>query len=186
MMQNISVYISEVSDNENTPLPSYIDEKRITNQRVLAEKRSAYSLLCSAVKEKYGVDLDIKRLTKTENGKPQYPGFCFSLSHSKELCAVALSDEDIGIDIEEEISKERKSRITKRILHENESPDADVTELWTKKEAIFKLTGGKTFIPSETDTTAYNTDTRELSHKGKRYVVSVASHNKCKIKDENG
>ncbi len=175
MKQLVYVYISGISDDLNIPLPSYIDVKKISNQSVLAEKRSAYSLLYRAAKEVFGVDMDLSMLTKTENGKPVYPDYHFSISHSKGICAVALSKNNVGIDIEREISEERETRIRKKILHKNEAPDTDITELWTKKEAVFKLLGGKIFVPHEINISAYNTATDNIIIKGLKYTVAVAS-----------
>ncbi len=177
MKQLVYVYISGISDDLNIHLPSYIDVKKISNQSVLAEKRSAYSLLYRAAKEFFGVDMDLSMLTKTESGKPVYPDFHFSISHSKGICAVALSKNNVGIDIEREISEERETRIKKKILHKNESPDTDITELWTKKEAVFKLTGKKIFIPHEIDTTVYNTESKKVHFDGKEHTVTVATDN---------
>ena len=175
MMQKIYVYISEVSDNKTVPLPQYIDTEKITNPRVLAEKRSAYSLLYAAAKKEYGIDLDPLDITKTENGKPLHPSLCFSVSNSKGICAVALSENEVGLDIEEEISGERAVRIRKSILHPNEAPDTDITALWTKKEAVFKLLGGKVFVGPEIDTTAYYTEAKELVFGERRFKLCVAS-----------
>ena len=180
MKQLVYVYISEVNGC-NTALPSYIDEKKMTNEKVLSEKRTAYSLLYKAAKEIFDIDMDIQKLTKTENGKPVYPDFCFSLSHSKGVCAAAISKENVGVDIEEEICTERTERIRKKILHKNESPDTDITELWTKKEAVFKLKGDKIFVGCEIDTTAYHTESKFVFLNNKKYTVTAATNNSTEI-----
>ena len=141
----------------------------------MAEKRSAYSLLYATAKKEYGINIDPLDITKTENGKPVHPSFFFSISHSKGICAAALSEKAVGIDIEEEIRGERVERIRKSILHPNEAPDTYTTALWTKKEAVFKLKGGKVFVGSEIDTTAYHTETKELYFGERRFTLSVAS-----------
>ncbi|MBQ4560835.1 MAG: 4'-phosphopantetheinyl transferase superfamily protein [Clostridia bacterium] len=180
MKHPVYVYISEVKKC-STALPSYIDEKKITNEKALSEKHTAYALLYKAAKEAFDIDMDISKLTGSENRKPVYPGLHFSLSHSKGLCAVALSKDNVGIDIEQEITGERAKRIRKNILHENESPDTDLTELWTKKEAIFKLLGGKVFIPSDIDTTMYNTESKKVNFGDREYTVTIATDNKTEI-----
>ncbi|MBR6514655.1 MAG: 4'-phosphopantetheinyl transferase superfamily protein [Clostridia bacterium] len=181
-MNTVTVYIAKISPDVRTELPCYINTADITNPNVLAEKHSAYSLLYRGVKEEYGINMDVSLLTRSENGKPEYPDICFSISHTKGLCAVALSPCEVGVDIEEEINTQRAERIRKNVLHQNESPNADITELWTKKEAIFKLSGGKAFIASDIDTAAYNTDTYKYTYDGKSYTVSVATDGECEIK----
>lgn len=178
MIQKVRVYIREISEEYDIPLPSYTEG--ITNKKVLAEKRSAYSLLLYAAKKEYGIDINISKLTKTKNGKPVYPGLHFSLSHSEGLCAVALSASEVGLDIEKRITGERADRIKKRILHPAEDPDTDVTELWTKKEAIFKLKGDRAFVGSEIDTAAYHTFTRKIGQ-DMSYTFTAAAENELEV-----
>lgn len=89
-----------------------------------------------------------------ENGKPylpEYPDFFFSLSHSGNYVICAVSDREIGADIQ--IKKAQSGlRLAKRFFHEKEqkllshcSTDGEKREtfyrLWVAKEAYIKLTG---------------------------------------------
>ena len=171
-MSVIHVYIAKIDDyKDNRVLPSYIGD--ITNKRVLDEKRAAYGLLKAA-------GVDITKCTKTENGKPVHPDIYFSISHCKELCAVAVSSDNVGVDIEAEIDPQRAERIRQYVLHKNEDPDTDATLLWTRKEAVFKLKGDKVFIGSEIDTTAYRTQSKTL-RVNLNYTVTVASEKDFEI-----
>ncbi len=171
-MSTVNVYIAIIEDyKDNTLLPSYIGD--ISNERVLREKRAAYGLLKAA-------GVDITKCSKTENGKPIHPDICFSISHCKELCAVAVSEDNVGVDIEAEIDDDRSKRIRQRILHKNEDPDTEVTLLWTRKEAVFKLKGDKAFIGSEIDTTAYHTLSKTL-RANSSYTVTVAAEKDFEI-----
>lgn len=66
-----------------------------------------------------------------------------SISHSKNFCALGISKNEIGIDIEE--MSPRIERIAERFVNREEkqfiSEDSilDLTKLWTMKEAMFKL-----------------------------------------------
>jgi phosphopantetheinyl transferase len=66
-----------------------------------------------------------------------------SISHSKNYCAFGVSSNEIGIDIEE--LSPRIERIASRFVNSEEnqfvSEDTvlNLTELWTMKEAMFKL-----------------------------------------------
>ena len=91
-----------------------------------------------------------------EHGKPYFEGrddLFFSISHCRGAVAVAIDDEEVGVDIEE-IGRYRES-LEKYVLNEDECRDkaclvrtgrddekaASFIEIWTKKEAMFKLLG---------------------------------------------
>jgi len=63
-----------------------------------------------------------------------------SISHSKYLSGIVLSDFQIGIDIES--CREKINKIAPRFLHEKEhfalGKIEDLTYVWTAKEAIYK------------------------------------------------
>ena len=72
----------------------------------------------------------------------------FNISHSKEYCVLALSDTEIGVDIQE--IKEIRADIAKRFFEKRdndyiEAAGADKTlrfiEVWCIKESYAKLTG---------------------------------------------
>lgn len=91
-----------------------------------------------------------------EYGKPylkELPELFFSLSHSETVAVCAISDREIGIDIEyhREMSPDRLLRIAKRFFAPEEY-DAIAEEsgeaakelfyrIWTAKEAYIKFTG---------------------------------------------
>jgi phosphopantetheinyl transferase len=66
-----------------------------------------------------------------------------SISHSKNYCALGVSSNEIGIDIEE--INPRIERIAERFVNIDEKQFVseenilDLTKLWTMKEAMFKL-----------------------------------------------
>ena len=66
-----------------------------------------------------------------------------SISHSKNYCALGVSSNEIGIDIEE--MNPRIERIAERFVNMdekqliNEESVLDLTKLWTMKEAMFKV-----------------------------------------------
>ena len=91
-----------------------------------------------------------------EHGKPYFDGrddLFFSVSHCGGAVAVAIDDEEVGVDIEE-IGRYRESLVN-YVLNEDECRDkaclvrtgrddekaASFIEIWTKKEAVFKLLG---------------------------------------------
>ena len=85
-----------------------------------------------------------------EQGKPFIPGrddIQFSISHTKNAIAVAISSYPIGIDIEQ--IKHASDALIRKTMNTAEqqqiaasaNPDAAFTALWTQKEAVLKLRG---------------------------------------------
>jgi 4'-phosphopantetheinyl transferase EntD len=71
-------------------------------------------------------------------------GRFISISHTKNLAAVVISTNSVGIDLEH--YKEKIKRISSRFLHNSEIPtpfEMDeviyLTQVWTAKEALYKL-----------------------------------------------
>ena len=85
------------------------------------------------------------------HGKPFFTGeeatTYFSISHCREAIAVAIADQEVGIDIES--IRSAKTELVARVMNEAEqaqisqsaNPDRMFTHLWTQKEAIVKWQG---------------------------------------------
>ncbi|MBQ7697842.1 MAG: 4'-phosphopantetheinyl transferase superfamily protein [Paludibacteraceae bacterium] len=72
----------------------------------------------------------------------------FSISHCKEAIAVAVSDQEIGIDIESRNRRISPSLIQSEMnvaeqdyINRHPNPATAFIELWTKKEAVLKQRG---------------------------------------------
>ena len=86
-----------------------------------------------------------------ENGKGRIEnrdGLFFNISHSKDYCVLALSDKEIGIDIQE--IKPLKADVPKRFFTDIDNEYIDqseegrierFTKVWSAKESFAKLTG---------------------------------------------
>ena len=103
--------------------------------------------------------LPLKALVYATNeyGKPYLEGIrgYISLSHTKNAIAVAVSRREVGIDIESIVSLNRlgtpsdeQSLLTRTMSDEEQkeireavNPSVKFTELWTRKEAVFKYLG---------------------------------------------
>ena len=80
-----------------------------------------------------------------EMGKPYYEnGPCFNVSHSGKYVLMAISDKEVGVDIEENVNKNMTSLI--RIFNEVEArmikQYSDFYYLWCAKESLIKCFGG--------------------------------------------
>lgn len=119
-----------------------------------------------------------------EHGKPYFEGrddLFFSVSHCGGAVAVAIHDEEVGIDIEE-VGRYKES-LVKYVLNEDEMDSEDkgdkFIEIWTKKEAVFKFLG--TGITHEIkDVLVKHPEVRVESWKVGERWVSVAVAKFCK------
>lgn len=85
----------------------------------------------------------------SEHGKPylEKEDIFFNISHSGDYVAVAISSENIGVDIEK--LRRNKMQVARRFFSEEEihalqtttTPDEDFTRLWSLKEAYLKYAG---------------------------------------------
>lgn len=154
-------------------------------------KRSRFAvwrLLERALHEKFGffvADLDIvfdaSGKWYSANGKA-----CFSLSHSGDMIAVAVSDKPVGVDIQLADSfLQKNDAFARRILNETEltgyfaapveSRALFLAEHWAAKECVFKLNGGGAFIPAKINTDLANVEIRLLEYGNHRYVAAVST-----------
>lgn len=103
----------------------------------------------------YIFGIDIKKLAyKTDSsGKPylrDYRGIFFNISHSKDAVVCAVSDKNIGIDIQYMKNVNFKCIIKKcfsekeklKILNSN-NPKNEFYNIWTQKESFIKYKGSK-------------------------------------------
>jgi phosphopantetheine--protein transferase-like protein len=106
--------------------------------------------------------------------------YFFSLSHCEEVVAVAISRKPVGLDVEK--VSDRMEKIKDKILtqreftryEEREDKSLYLAEKWTQKESIFKMQGGKAFIPNKIETEDYKTHTARLKDLD-GYLFSVAA-----------
>ena len=151
------------SDNISANLETIIDSlpfgaseaerlKKIKNP--IAQKNSLASLLClCSILASLGIDPKHDDLTidRKAGGKPYFSScpLHFNITHSENICAVAVSDKNIGIDLEFANTTRDISAISKRFFSSHEhsaickdsDPYSLFFSLWTKKEAMAKLSG---------------------------------------------
>lgn len=136
---------------------------------------SAWNLLHQVLLQN---DLPVSDVCFTESGKPFFKDgkIHFSISHSKGLCAVAVSDRPVGTDIELCRASYPFRMIEKSLSpREREAFDGDFTRIWSRKEAVAKMTGeGISGYPNQIDTTGFDFREKRIDHDGQNYwLVAV-------------
>ncbi len=151
----MTVYILK-NENSEALIP-FLSEQRlekindIKNEKVKAEKICSYALLRYALFMEYGID-EAPLFSYGEREKPylgNIPDVFFSLSHAGGYSACAVTDEEIGIDLQDyrpmkfDISEKicTKKEIYEVYGGDNPSPSETTCRLWCMKESYGKLTG---------------------------------------------
>ena len=114
---------------------SYVENFKDENRK----KQSLFVwLLLEYVMRFYNVDISTKTVIKNINGawEIQDCGLSFSLSHSKNIVVVAISEFQVGVDVEICSSKILK---IKSKLNTNKNDISDLTKLWVEKECVIKV-----------------------------------------------
>lgn len=146
------------SDIHNFNLQEALDEISASRrEKALKFKREqgqrecvlAYLLLKRALKEVYGIEGN-PEMVEQEGGKPMlkaHPEIHFNLSHCKAGVACVIGDEPVGVDIER--VRDYNASLARHTMSDKEMQEIDISAdkaraficLWTKKEALLKLTG---------------------------------------------
>lgn len=151
----MTVYILK-NENSGALIP-FLSEQRlekindIKNEKVKAEKICSYALLRYALFMEYGID-EAPLFSYGEREKPylgNIPDVFFSLSHAGGYSACVVTDEEIGIDLQD--YRPMKFDISEKICTKKEiyevyggdspSPSETTCRLWCMKESYGKLTG---------------------------------------------
>ena len=135
-----------------------VDDKtkeRINRVKSLERKQElfgSYLLLKDILEANYNINIKDIELVYNENGKPSIKdsNIHFSLSHSNNIVILAVSDHEIGIDIE--LISDVKDNLVKKVLTKEElniysklrskEKNKYFFEVWTSKEASIKAIGG--------------------------------------------
>lgn len=85
------------------------------------------------------------KILRTENGKPYLEGnpLFFSVSHSREKAVIAISDKQVGADIEVVSDRNYKAVLARFSAEERAeiAGTADFLRHWTVREAYIKMLG---------------------------------------------
>ena len=149
-------YSDEVYEKHLSSLPAWRREKALLYKKLDDRKRSvlAFVLLQRALREEYGIT-EVPEFVYNEFGKPSLPNLPihFSLSHCKDAVACAVSDYNIGIDMESivpynpDVARRACTADEQKLLEQSSNKDVEFIKLWTVKEAISKYEGMGLSLP---------------------------------------
>lgn len=164
------------------------------NARVKREKYHVWRLLEYALESSLGISMRDATPRKNDNKKWVSDACFFSLSHSGDVVAVAVSDAPIGVDVEG-TERERYEMIADHIFSDAERAHYEaleenakmrfVMQAWTQKESLFKRADECVFAPKSYDVLKADVQTHEICVDGRSYFLSVASENVQSLRIKN-
>lgn len=183
----VDVYYTGIpkSDEYKALYPREREEyvNKTNNTRVKKERYYVWKLLEYALDRSFGMKISELEFTRDDLGKWKTDKCFFSLSHSGNIVAVAVSTKPVGVDVEK-IDGKRDRLFANKILTDDELRVFDTLDesekseylicRWTEKESIFKLSGSTVFSPSKISSYG-NVNTRNISLSNEIYSLSVAS-----------
>ena len=130
------------------------DEKHLLEPKNLAQMASILGKIAIRylLKKYFPNEYTLQPFSKAQAGKPYFaslPNWHFNISHTKRWVAIAISDQEVGIDVEG--IRSYKKEVAKRFFSSAEylyletvsldKQDEIFTRLWTLKECYVKYTG---------------------------------------------
>ena len=195
----IYVYVAKLPLTESAEALSNIERQAeinsISNERVRREKYYVWRLLEYAMRQSLGIDPAEVEFKKDTSGKWTCDACEFSLSHSGDAIAVAISKEPVGVDIERERIK-RPDAMANFILTANERREYEnilneakekyLIRKWCEKESAFKLQNKASFKPAQIETAEFFSTVTETELLFEKYILAVSSKSKDTVKIFSG
>lgn len=146
----VDVFILDITNLEVETylnrLPSNFTEEVLKYNEPNQRKRSFFGwyLLYCLLRDR-GIETSKMKIKHNNYGKPIIENFNFNITHSHNLVAVAISSNEVGIDVEY-LDNRDQSKIAKTIMSDEEYLKyLDDNQLfyiiWTQKEAYLKWKG---------------------------------------------
>ena len=187
-MPIVDVYIAELPDRDaGDDVFCELRRKDIEthlNPQAKREKYFVWKLLEYGLGRSFGINIEELDFTRENGGRYVTDRAEFSLSHSKNALAVAISRAPVGVDIEP-ADTEMREGVVKRFFTQKEYneymslTDTDrksfSVKTWTAKEALFKASHTDYLCPSTLETGDGIYRTFEKTVGGEKYVLSVAT-----------
>lgn len=161
------------------------DVQSTANLKVKEQKYFVWKLLQISLLHLFESDFKQIQFYKKTSGKWGAKGFYFSLSHSKNVVAVAISESPVGVDLQAVVNL--KSGIESKILTKKERVQFSalseeekrvyLAEKWAQKESVFKMKNRIIFSPSKIETSAYNFVNDSFEVGDTQFVICACAKN---------
>ena len=112
------------SATENTLYPKerQAQIENTKNKKLKLQRYFSWKLLEKALHNSFGISIEKCNFTLSDTGKWECDSFYFSISHTKGLVAVAISNRPVGLDLEErQVPLKLKDKILTKEIRKNSS-----------------------------------------------------------------
>ncbi len=190
----LHVYIDKISNYKFSS--DVYPESRLSeilscgSDKIKLQKYASWKLLETALKTSLKLNIKNLQFTKSIVGKWSIENANFSISHSNGIVVVAVSDTQVGVDIEK--VKMLQPKIEEKILTCNElevfknlddvEKNKYLLTAFTGKESIYKTFENLSFAPRTIELNNYSLKTYEFSLDDEDYYLSVTSEKLNEIK----
>ncbi|MBO5867198.1 MAG: 4'-phosphopantetheinyl transferase superfamily protein, partial [Clostridia bacterium] len=153
------------------------------------EKYFAWKLLLGAIEQIFGTNAQFVR---QPTGKWTCNLCHFSISHSNGVVAVAVSNNNVGVDVQR-LTLPTNDKVVERIFSQKQADEYHnivdklqkshyFTRVWTQKESIFKLLNQQQFLTTKPQNYNHFTVERLLTLQEKGYYLTVACEKTDSVK----
>ena len=159
----------------------------VRNVTVKKNKLFVWKLLEYAYSDFFGKKFCDDCVVKGNDGKWKSAdgSFFFSLSHTDDICAVAIGFVPCGVDVEGFDRKRFGQPLAKKILCESEYEEYErltcdegqifCAQKWTQKESAFKKNGGELFVPRNIRCSDFVCVTKTLLLEDRQFFLSLCA-----------
>lgn len=181
-LRPIEVYVAEIPQaaiGEVLPLLRQEQIQSTPNEGLKRQRYYVWKLLEYALRQSYGYEIKDLHFSRDEGGKWTCRECFFSLSHTKDSVAVAVSRKPVGVDLECTDHAVRPGLADKILTPEEkalprEDENAFLLQMWCAKEALFKAGKDQTFQPQRISALS-GVKTQMISLGGKEYCIAIAA-----------
>ena len=189
----VDVYTAPIPEGEIGLVLCPLRRAQIHETKSQKQKHQRYyvwKLLEYAAKNSFGLNAETLNFSKDNNGKWSCSSFYFSLSHSGDAVAVAVSTKPVGVDLEcteRTVSQNLAGTIlTPAEQHQfsaisQELQQRYLLEKWCAKESLFKAGNSPAFHPRKLET-ASGVWVQHLGIGNHTYCCAVAAENISQIR----
>ena len=181
MKDFLNVYITKIpfecDDIFSIERKQYIS--KANNENVIRDRFYSWKLLETAIENSVGISIKDVQFKRKENEKWVCDVCEFSISHGHGFACVAISNKNVGVDIECDDGRDYEKLKQMVLLPQEKCETIDeFLKIWTAKEAIFKSLDTCHFNPKDYDTTqADNFLNQIVEINGQKVILSVCSEN---------
>ena len=183
-----TVFLAEIPKDRDMDVPvsamRQAEIDAVENPGVKRQKYWSWRLLDAALRRAFGKDSDGMGVYRSQYGGLSADGVFISLSHTDSACAVALSSEAVGVDIER-TDRRGVAKLADRYLtggelgvwkrERPEDGERAFLRIWCAKEAAFKSEYSDAFAPSKLDSTLYPVRICEIKIGEVPHIVALCS-----------